>query len=99
MALNSPGLDAAVFGNGASGAVIGCQNSAVVRSTPARYVSEPNVTTSGTMWIPAAAATAGSRSDAESVTKAMRATVPSSGAVPDPDDTGPLPASEARARA
>ena len=68
--------------NGASGAVIRRQNSSVVRSTPARYVSDPNVTMSGTTRIPSAVATAGSRSDAESVTKTMRATAPSRLAIP-----------------
>ena len=34
--LNTPGLDAAVVGNGASGAIIRSQNASGVRSTPAR---------------------------------------------------------------
>ena len=47
------------------------------------------MTTSGTTRIPRAAATAGSRSDAESVTKTMRATAPSRVAIPAADHTGP----------
>jgi hypothetical protein len=71
---NTPGLHAAVFGNGASGAVIFCQNSSVERSTPAEYVSSPKVTMRGTTAIPSEAALAGSKSDAESVTMATRPT-------------------------
>jgi len=69
--LNSPGDDAAVVGQGASGAVIRCQNCSVDRSTPARNVSEPKFTRSGITSIPSALAAAGSRSDAESVKTAM----------------------------
>ena len=47
--LNSPGDDAAVFGNGASGATIRSQNSSVDMSTPALNVSDPKVTSSGTI--------------------------------------------------
>src|SRR5215212_8236655 len=65
------------------------QKSAVDRSTPARYVWSPNVTASGTTRMPWAVATAASRSDAESVTKAMRATAPSRVAVSGADHTGP----------
>ncbi|HEY8818758.1 MAG TPA: hypothetical protein VIM25_08065 [Candidatus Limnocylindrales bacterium] len=70
--LNSPGDAAAVFGNGASGATIRSQKVADDISTPALYVSEPKVTSSGTIEIPSAAARAGSRSDAESVKIATR---------------------------
>ena len=64
----------AVFGKGASGAVIRSQNCAVDRSMPARNDSSPKVTDSGTIPIPSALAWAGSRSEAESVTNATRAT-------------------------
>src|SRR3954447_1370651 len=71
----SPGLAAAVLGNGASGAVIRAQNSSVLISMPALKVSAPKLTTSGTIVIPSAAARTGSMSDAESVTMATRPTV------------------------
>ena len=71
----SPGAAAAVVGNGASGAVIRCQNSSVVRLTPARKLSGPKLTTSGTTAMPAALATSGGRSLAESVTIATCDTV------------------------
>src|SRR5688572_13823464 len=74
MAWNEPGLHAAVFGNGASGAVIFVQNSPAERFTPASYVSLPKVTRSGTMAIPSSAAFAGSKPDAESATMATRPT-------------------------
>ena len=70
--LNSPGDEAAVLGNGASGATIRFQNSSVDMSTPALNVSDPKVTRSGTMPMPLAAATPGSRSEAESVNVATR---------------------------
>ena len=65
--LYSPGDAAAVVGNGASGATMRSQNSTVDISTPALKVSEPKVTSNGTIEIPSAAARVGSRSDAESV--------------------------------
>ena len=74
VSLNTPGLAAAVVGNGASGAVIRAQNASVVSSTPARKLSSPKLTMSGTTAIPAAVAVAGSRSAAESVTIATRLT-------------------------
>ena len=70
--LKSPGDDAAVVGNGASGATIRSQNAGPLRSTPALKVSLPKLTISGTMWMPDAAASAGSRSEAESVKIATR---------------------------
>ena len=71
-AWKSPALAAAVLGNGASGAVMRCQNSSVVRSTPALNRSLPKVTSRGTTVMPPAAAAAAVRSDAESVTMATR---------------------------
>ena len=70
--MNSPGDDAAVVGNGASGATMRSQNAGPLSSTPALKVSLPKLTSSGTMWIPEAAASAGSRSEAESVKIATR---------------------------
>ena len=70
--MNSPGDDAAVVGNGASGATIRSQKSAVDSSTPALKLSFPKLTRSGTIPMPAAAAIAGSMSDAESVKIATR---------------------------
>src|SRR4029079_2775552 len=70
---NSAGDEAAVVGNGASGAVIRAQNSVPSISTPARNDVSPKLTISGMTWMPDAAASAGSRSDAESVKIATRA--------------------------
>jgi hypothetical protein len=70
--LNSPGDEAAVVGKGASGATIRSQKSAVESSTPALKLSFPKLTRSGMTPIPSAAATAGSRSEAESVKIATR---------------------------
>ena len=74
----SPGLDAAVVGNGASGAVIRFQNSSTERSTPARKLSRPEVDDErhdGDAWplLPSP----GVRSLAESVTIATLATAAS----------------------
>ena len=63
-----------MVGNGASGASIFCQNSSVLSVTPGRNVSSPKLTNSGTTRMPAAAATSGGRSLAESVTIATRDT-------------------------
>src|SRR5450432_3747361 len=62
------GLAAAVFGKGASGAVIRAQKSSALSWTPAWNSSLPNETRSGTTVIPSSAARAGARSLAESVT-------------------------------
>ena len=64
------GLAAAVFGNGASGAVIRAQKSSALSSTPAWNVSSPNETRRGTTVIPSSAARLGDRSLAESMTMA-----------------------------
>ena len=82
--MNSPGDEAAVVGNGASGAVIRSQNvlGRQVDAGPERRPS-PKVTNSGTMRdARRAAASAGSRSDAESVKIATRLKVASSSARP-----------------
>ena len=76
--LNSPGDEAAVFGHGASGATMRSQNASVESSVPALKVSSPKLTRSGMTEIPRAAASLGSRSDAESVKIATRLKVGSS---------------------
>ena len=50
--LKSPGDEAAVVGNGASGATIRSQKAGPLRSTPALKVSLPKLTSSGTTWMP-----------------------------------------------
>ncbi len=68
----SPGLQAAVLGNGAPGAVIISQKRSALRSTPVRYSIVPKVTRSGTRAMPLRAESSGERSDAESTTMATR---------------------------
>src|SRR3989304_6459687 len=68
-AWKSPGLQAAVLGKGADGAVIISQKRAASMSTPVRYSVEPKGTMSGTTvtsWLGGgAAAGAGARGGAE----------------------------------
>src|SRR3970040_3129152 len=68
----SPGLQPAVRGKGADGAVIISQKRAASMSTPVRYSVEPKVTMSGTTVTSWLAASSGDRSEAASVVMATR---------------------------